>query len=47
VLRVQVFLRGNGFPDVPLDGRDSPALRHAIASCFGLNACFQGVIKSI
>lgn len=47
ILRVQIFLRGNGFPDLPISGEDSPALHDAIGACFGLNACFQGVMKSI
>jgi Tfp pilus assembly protein PilF len=47
ILRTQVLLRGNGFPDVPLDGHDSKALRTALTACFGLNACFQGVMKAI
>jgi tetratricopeptide (TPR) repeat protein len=47
VLRLQVFLRRNGFPDVPIDGKDSAALRQAIAACFGLNACFQGIMRAI
>jgi predicted Zn-dependent protease len=40
ILRTQVFLRQNGFPQIALDGRDSDALRTALQSCFGLNACF-------
>jgi tetratricopeptide (TPR) repeat protein len=43
LLRAQVYLRQNGFPDVPLDGKDSPELRTALKSCFGLNSCFQKV----
>ena len=47
ILRTQVLLRRNGFSDVPLDGHDSRALRQALAACFGLNACFQGVMRAI
>jgi tetratricopeptide (TPR) repeat protein len=47
MLRMQIFLRQNGFPDVPLDGRDSGALREAIKSCFSRNACFEGIARSI
>jgi predicted Zn-dependent protease len=39
VLRAQVYLRQNGFPDTPLDGQDSENLRAALKSCFGLNSC--------
>jgi tetratricopeptide (TPR) repeat protein len=47
MLRVQIFLRRNGFPQIPLDGRDSQQLHDALEACFGLNACFQGAIKAI
>jgi tetratricopeptide (TPR) repeat protein len=43
VLRVQLFLRHNGFPETPLDGRDSDALRQSLRACFGLNSCFQQI----
>jgi len=39
VLRAQVYLRQNGFPETPLDGQDSEKLRAALKSCFGLNSC--------
>jgi tetratricopeptide (TPR) repeat protein len=47
ILRAQTMLRRNGFAEVPLDGQDSPTLRRALAACFGLDACFQGIMKSI
>jgi Tfp pilus assembly protein PilF len=47
ILRTQVLLRQNGFPDVPLDGKDSPQLRTAIAACFGLNSCFAAIKRDI
>lgn len=47
ILRAQVLLRRNGFSDIPLDGHDSPPLRHALTACFGLDACFQGIMKLI
>jgi tetratricopeptide (TPR) repeat protein len=47
VLRAQVFLRQNGFPDVPLDGRNSEALGQVLKACLGLNACFQGITRKI
>jgi tetratricopeptide (TPR) repeat protein len=47
ILRAQVFLRRNGFPEVSLDGSDSPVMRKALEVCFGLNACFQAIMQSI
>jgi hypothetical protein len=47
ILRTQILLRRSGFSDIPLDGHDSPALRRALTACFGLDACFQGIMKSI
>lgn len=47
ILRTQVLLRQNGFPEVPLDGKDSPQLRSAIAACFGLNSCFAAIKRDI
>jgi len=46
VLKAQLFLRHNNFPEVPLDGRVSPELRTALQSCFALNACTQGVMRA-
>jgi predicted Zn-dependent protease len=40
ILRAQVFLRQNGFPEIALDGHDSDSLRQALRACFGLNSCF-------
>ena len=47
ILRTQVLLRRSGFSEVPLDGSDSPALRRALAACFGLDVCFQGIMRAI
>jgi tetratricopeptide (TPR) repeat protein len=47
VLRAQVFLRQNGFPQTPLDGGDSPALRAALQACFGLDSCFQRISDAL
>lgn len=47
ILRAQVLLRRSGFSDIPLDGHDLPALRRALTACFGLDACFQRIMKSI
>jgi hypothetical protein len=43
VLRVQIFLRRNGFAQTPLDGRDSSELRQSLEACFGLDACFHKI----
>jgi tetratricopeptide (TPR) repeat protein len=47
VLRAQIFLRHNGFPQTPLDGRDSDDLREALQACFGLNSCFQRISEEL
>lgn len=47
ILRAQIMLRRNGFADVPVDGHDSPKLREALTACFGLDACFQGIMRAI
>jgi tetratricopeptide (TPR) repeat protein len=47
VLRAQVYLRQNGFPETPLDGQDSENLRTALKSCFGLNSCFERLSDSL
>lgn len=47
ILRAQLLLRRSGFADVPVDGQNSAARRRALAACFGLDACFQGIMKSI
>jgi tetratricopeptide (TPR) repeat protein len=43
VLRAQIFLRRNGFPQTPLDGHDSDELRQSLQACFGLNSCFEKI----
>jgi Tfp pilus assembly protein PilF len=44
LLQAQIFLRHNGFPDVPLDGQSSENLKRAMQACMGLNSCFEKVI---
>lgn len=46
-LRAQIFLRQNGFPEVPLDGQPSEDLRKAIQACMALNSCFENVSGSL
>jgi predicted Zn-dependent protease len=47
LLRAQVFLRQNGFPEIPLDGQQSDNLRRAMQSCMGLNSCFEKISRSL
>jgi tetratricopeptide (TPR) repeat protein len=47
VLRAQIFLRHNGFPQTPLDGRDSDGLRESLQACFGLNSCFERISEEL
>jgi tetratricopeptide (TPR) repeat protein len=47
VLRAQIFLRHNGFPQTPLDGHDSDGLRQSLQACFGLNSCFQRISEEL
>jgi tetratricopeptide (TPR) repeat protein len=47
VLRAQIFLRHNGFPQTPLDGRDSDGLRQSLQACFGLNSCFESISEAL
>jgi predicted Zn-dependent protease len=47
LLKAQVFLRQNGFPEIPLDGQSSEQLRKAMQACMGLNSCFEKVSGSL
>jgi len=47
ILRMQVYLRGNGFPDVPLDGQRSQVLDDAVKACFVNDACGRGIAQRI
>lgn len=47
IIRAQVFLRQNGFPETPLDGKESAELHSALQSCFKLDSCFQKISHSI
>jgi predicted Zn-dependent protease len=47
LLRAQVFLRQNGFPETPLDGQSSEGLRKAMQACMGLNSCFEKISDSL
>lgn len=45
VLRLQVYLRGHGFSDVPIDGKRSQILDDAIKACFVNKACGRGLTQ--
>ncbi|CAN5310955.1 hypothetical protein BH10PSE8_BH10PSE8_17150 [soil metagenome] len=47
VLRLQIFLRHNGMPDVVLDGQRSSQLDAAVTSCFGNAACGRGLSRPL
>ncbi|MFB9264680.1 tetratricopeptide repeat protein [Bradyrhizobium erythrophlei] len=47
LLKAQVFLRQNGFPETPLDGQPSEELRKAMQACMGLNSRFEKVSDSL
>jgi tetratricopeptide (TPR) repeat protein len=47
VLRAQTFLRRNGFPEMPLDGKESDSLKAALRACFGINSCFDKLSETL
>jgi tetratricopeptide (TPR) repeat protein len=47
VLRAQTFLRQNGFPETPLDGKESDSLRASLRACFGINSCFDKLSETL
>lgn len=47
VLRLQIFLRHHGMPDIALDGKRSTQLDEAILTCFGNAACGRGLAQAI
>jgi Tfp pilus assembly protein PilF len=47
LLKAQIFLRQNGFPEIPLDGQSSENLRTAMRACMGLNSCFEKISGSL
>ena len=47
ILRLQIFLRHNGMPDVALNGKRSSQLDEAVMSCFGNAACGRGLSRPI
>jgi tetratricopeptide (TPR) repeat protein len=47
VIRLQVFLRRNGFEDVPLDGKRTAAFDEALQACIVNQACGRGLVRSL
>lgn len=47
ILRLQLFLRENGFPDIALDGNHNQKLDDAIVACFISQACGRGLTAAI
>lgn len=47
MLRMQVYLRNNGFPDVPLNGKRSELFDDAMKACFVNQACGRGIAERI
>lgn len=43
VLRLQIFLRRNGFPDVALDGKRSAEFERSLYACFVQKSCWSGL----
>lgn len=47
LLRMQIFLRKNGFTEVPVDGQRGAAFDSAVESCFINQACGRGLVRSL
>jgi tetratricopeptide (TPR) repeat protein len=47
ILRMQIYLRSNGFPDVPLNGKRSELFDDAMKACFIDQACGRGIAERI
>lgn len=47
LLRMQIYLRRNGFSDLPLDGERTQAFKSALESCFINKACGRGLVRSL
>jgi tetratricopeptide (TPR) repeat protein len=47
ILRMQVYLRSNGFPDVPIDGKRSGLFDDAMKACFVDQACGRGIAERV
>jgi tetratricopeptide (TPR) repeat protein len=47
ILRMQIYLRSNGFPDVQLNGNRSELFDDAMKACFVDQACGRGIAERI
>jgi tetratricopeptide (TPR) repeat protein len=47
LLRMQIYLRRNGFSDLPLDGERTAAFDSALEACFINQACGRGLVRSL
>lgn len=47
ILKLQLHLRRNGYPDVPVDGKPSPILEQALKSCFSQPFCGASMTTSL
>lgn len=47
ILRIQVFLRNNGFDDVAIDGKSSPVLESALERCLADRNCKEVIGQAI
>jgi len=45
ILRIQIYLRGSGFPDVPLNGERSQLFDDAMKACFVNQACGRDIAR--
>jgi len=47
ILRMQLYLKKNGFSDVAVDGKRSTGFDDAVKACFINQACGRGLVRSI
>jgi tetratricopeptide (TPR) repeat protein len=47
ILRMQIYLRANGFPNVPITGKRSDLFDDAMKACFIDQACGRGIAERI
>lgn len=47
ILRMQLYLRKNGFADLKLDGERSPAFNKAVETCFINQSCGRGLMQAL
>lgn len=47
ILKLQLYLRRNGFPEMPIDGRESQGFRSALDACLRQAQCGQGISATL